>query len=161
MLRLISLITLAISIAVPAFSADPLLAPQPKAETIADGNVFFTDKDGKHYLDQICDMYEVADENTAFTDFNGKRYYFCAAGCAKTFAEKPSDFLEKLVLPANVMAMNDDVLTVACPVSSELLKVNDKTPHHIHEGKNYFFCCSKCGASFAKNPAKFTAKKAD
>lgn len=43
----------------------------------------------------------------------------------------------------------------ACPVSGKAVKVEEKTPRVLVNGKPLYFCCDKCPAAFAKTPEKF------
>lgn len=44
---------------------------------------------------------------------------------------------------------------VACAVTGEEFRVNDKTVQVTYGGKRYAFCCPDCAPTFNKNPAKF------
>jgi len=155
-----SLLLIAASTLVAAqitFTADTPADSAP-ASTIPDGNVFFTDKAGKHALDPICGMTVAVTDKTPLRDFEGKRYYFCADGCGKAFAEKPGEYLEKLALPAYVTGIDKGKMTVDCAVSREKMVVDAKSPHQVYKGHDYYFCCNKCPKAFAKNPEKFALK---
>ena len=44
--------------------------------------------------DPVCGM-EVYENNAAITpEYKGKTYYFCAAGCKKTFDTEPEKYLK-------------------------------------------------------------------
>jgi len=134
--------------------------PEVKAAEMAapaDGNVFFTDANGKHALDPMCGMQVTVDAKTATADFDGKHYYFCNPGCGKAFTANPTEALAKLALPAGVTAISGGKLMANCAVSSERVAVNEKTPHQVYKGKDYYFCCNKCPVAFAKNPDKYAA----
>ncbi len=158
-------ITLASAIAIfmvaSSFAAGPPYPPDNKMTTPPDGNVFFTDTTGRHALDPVCGMYVTVDMATHHYDHNDKRYFFCSEDCHMAFKAKPSKYLEKLVIPANVVAIKGNKLTAMCPVSDEHVEVDKETLHQVYNGKDYFFCCNKCPKPFAKDPEKYTSKKVD
>ncbi len=46
-------------------------------------------------IDPVCQM-EINEETPQHrSEYEGKTYYFCAAGCKKTFDENPQMFLSK------------------------------------------------------------------
>lgn len=48
-----------------------------------------------------------------------------------------------------------------CPTSGEEFVVSGDSPKYEYRGKTYYFCCSGCDATFAKDPEKFLKKKPD
>ena len=160
MLKKALLILAGLAITQYSFAADAPVAASatPAVAAVVDGNVFLTDKAGKHALDQMCGMQVVVGEKTPKADYDGKRYYFCSDGCGKAFSAKPAEGLAKLALPAYVTAISGGKLIVNCAVSAEKMTVDDKTPHQVYKGNDYFFCCNKCPKAFAKNPDKYALK---
>jgi len=158
MIKKTLLILAGLAVASYSFAADAPAAPAPVAAAITavpDGNVFLTDKDGKHAVDPVCGMQIVVGDKSPHADQNGKRYYFCSDGCDKAFNAKAAEYIGKMVLPANVLAVSGKKMTVKCAVSGEKVVVDDKTPHQVYKGDDYFFCCNKCPKAFAKDPEKY------
>jgi len=158
MIKKAFLIIAVFAIAKFSFAADAPTTPAPTASAIAtvtDGNVFFTDKEGKHALDPVCGMQIVVSGKTPQTDLKSNRYYFCSDGCVKAFAAKPAEYLDKMALPAYVTNLSGRKMTVNCAVSAEKIVVDAKTPHQVYKGHDYFFCCNKCPKAFTKNPDKY------
>jgi xanthine dehydrogenase accessory factor len=50
-------------------------------------------KQMKEAIDPVCQMTVDIDTARFKTEYNGKTYYFCAAGCLRTFEENPERFL--------------------------------------------------------------------
>jgi YHS domain-containing protein len=148
---------LILAVSTVAFAGD---APDANTKAMAaptDGNVFYTDKAGKHALDPICGMQVVVDDKTAKADVDGKRYYFCAEGCGKKFSATPAEFISKLVLPAGIIGISGNKMMAKCAVSGDKVAVNDKAQHTVYKGHDYYFCCDKCPKAFAKDPEKYVA----
>lgn len=156
----VTAICLSLLLALPLLAADTPATTAGDTTMPADGNVFLVDKAGKHALDPVCGMRIVADDKSIHADYDGKRYYLCSDGCDKAFTAKPAEYVANMVLPANVLALSGDKMMVMCSVSDERVAVNDKTPHQVYEGKDYFFCCDKCPVKFAKKPEKYAAADA-
>ncbi len=151
-------LSVVLAISMPLLAADKSDTKSTESISIpVDGNVFFTDANGKHAIDPICGMTVTVDAKTPTADADGKHYYFCNAGCGKAFSADPAKAIDKLVLPAGVTAMSGGKMMANCAVSSERIAVTDKTPHQVYKGHDYFFCCNKCPVSFAKNPDKYVA----
>lgn len=150
-----------LAISLTSFAGDkPEMKPATAPALTVDGNVFFTDSNGKHALDPMCGMQVTVDAKTAIADHDGKHYYFCNPGCSKAFSANPTESLAKLALPIGVTAMSGSKMMVNCAVSSERIAVNDKTAHQAYKGRDYFFCCNKCPVAFAKNPEKYATAMA-
>jgi len=164
MLKKISLLVTLALVAGSAYAADaPKIsatpAPLPAGLTIvkpeADGNVFFSDKAGKHAIDPVCGMQITLDPKAPSTKADGKTYYFCSDACEKKFAASPAEYTKKLALPAYVTSLNGGKMAVKCAVSGEDVKVDAKTPKAEYKGAEYYFCCDKCPKAFAKDPATY------
>jgi xanthine dehydrogenase accessory factor len=50
-------------------------------------------KQMKEAIDPVCQMTVDIDTARFKTEYDGKTYYFCAAGCLRTFEENPERFL--------------------------------------------------------------------
>lgn len=48
---------------------------------------------------------------------------------------------------------------VQCPVTGENVTVGPDTLHSAYRGKDYYFCCTPCKASFDQDPEKFLQGK--
>ena len=50
---------------------------------------------------------------------------------------------------------------VVCKCNGDLgcvkVRVDDKTPRSVYEGKTYYFCAESCKAAFDKTPSRFAA----
>jgi YHS domain-containing protein len=152
-----------LSIAMPLMAADKPAMKTTETMTAVpiDGNVFFTDGNGKHAVDPVCGMRITVDAKTATADADGKHYYFCSSGCSRAFSAKPLETIAKLVLPAGVTSMSGGKMMASCAVSGEQVEVTDKTFHQVYNGKDYYFCCNKCPVAFTKNPEKYSKSMAD
>src|SRR5690348_3363776 len=107
----------------------------------------------------------------------GRTYYFCSAGCGKKFAAEPEKYVSK---KAETMAaagaggeMKLPVLTQArmgagLPILGSAPRVKDPVcgmtvdpqkaaAKREHGGKTYFFCSTRCGERFEREPEKFLA----
>ncbi|MBI2820399.1 MAG: YHS domain-containing protein [Acidobacteria bacterium] len=44
-------------------------------------------------IDPVCKMHVEESKAAATADYHGKTYYFCAAGCKKSFEQNPEKYL--------------------------------------------------------------------
>ena len=42
-----------------------------------------------------------------------------------------------------------------CPVSGEVFRVSETSPHATHNGQEVYFCCAGCIGAFEANPENF------
>ncbi len=46
-------------------------------------------------VDIVCQMTVDVADTTPHVDYEGTRYYFCCAGCAKSFQENPARYVNQ------------------------------------------------------------------
>ena len=122
-----------------------------------DGNVYYTDDNGvKRFICPVMGSKGVVESNTKYSDVDGKRYYFCCPGCLPKFEANPSQYIDQLILPGNVVAVSDEATTILCPVSGKEAQMNEQFGFSDYDGSRYYFCCSDCKSKFDQNPSKYT-----
>jgi len=66
-----------------------------------------------------------------------------------------------VILSAGMVAQQKADEKVVCPVSGEMMLKSQAKATYEYEGKTYYFCCADCKDKFVKDPAKYTAQKAE
>jgi P-type Cu+ transporter len=47
------------------------------------------------FIDPVCDMEITAEEAAGKSEYKGVTYYFCSAGCKRSFDKDPEKYLNK------------------------------------------------------------------
>ena len=121
-----------------------------------DVNVWLLDEQGnKHFTCPVMGNEAVVGKTTKFSDYQGKRYYFCCPACKPAFEANPDKYLDKMVLPGNIIEVKGEIRRFKCPVTGEMGEVTKDTPYSDFEGKRYYLCCAECKPKFEAEPKKF------
>ncbi len=105
-------------------------------------------------------------------EYKGKTYYFCCAGCKKTFIKDPEKHIQGGPKEGHMhshgetetnpeMDIKKDGEKVTCPVTGDEIMKSDAVSSIEYKGKTYYLCCPDCEKEFKENPEKYTKKKAD
>lgn len=141
--------------AAPAGQAE--LAVKPMSEHAA--NLFLKDKEGEHFVDPVCGMYQIVGDKTPFETYEGRKYYFCSDACAAKFKADPATYKKSLVIPAKVVSVTDGKITATDPVTKEHVATTDKTPTYDHMGRRFYFSSDSTAKLFAAEPMKYLTAK--
>jgi YHS domain-containing protein len=153
--------------AAPAANATPAAATQAPAPAPA-ANLF-----GKT-ANSTCPISGKAVDPEFIVAYDGKAVGFCCPSCKEKFSGNPAAFVGKIkydAAPAAPAAAPDKKAEIKpepakpqaaatpvnakCPISGEDVK---PTFTSVLDGKTVAFCCDKCLAKFAKEPAKYADK---
>ncbi len=93
-------------------------------------------------LDPVCKMTVEIASAKYVSEFAGQKFYFCGAGCQKSFEKNSAKYLETsagTTLPVD-------------PICG--MTVDPDTAEHTaeYQGKTYYFCGAGCQQMFAKQP---------
>jgi YHS domain-containing protein len=83
--------------------------------------------------------------------------YFCCSMCIGKYKKDPEKYAKGVGTQRSAVAKLARV-QVTCPVSN---KPVNKDVTAKHNGQNVHFCCDRCPAVFAKDPARFEKKLAE
>ena len=109
-----------------------------KTETI-EANIWITEDGEKHFTCPVMGGEGIVDSNTVFTELDSKRYYLCCAACFEKLKANPSKYLEKFVVPGNIIKVDTDGKHFRCPISGKVEVVTEQTPYSDFDGKRYYF----------------------
>jgi xanthine dehydrogenase accessory factor len=102
-------------------------------------------------IDPICQM-EVEIATAKYqSHYGGQNYYFCCAGCKRTFDANPTTYL-----PTPLLQIQFHTPTIAIdPICQMEVDVATAKYRTDHKGTTYYFCCAGCKRTFKANPASY------
>lgn len=102
-------------------------------------------------IDPICKMdVEIATAKYS-SEYEGVDYYFCCAGCKRTFDANPDSYVT-IHYPELESPQRGIAIDPICHMEVEIATAQ----HHSHyEGMDYYFCCGGCKRTFEGNPKAY------
>lgn len=98
---------------------------------------------------------ELSADETYETVVDGRLYRLCCKKCEAAIQKDPAKF-EAKVVAAVIADQGPRYPLTTCPMSGE--KLGDDAIDHVDGTKLVRFCCKKCIAGYAKDPAAVMAK---
>lgn len=103
-----------------------------------------------------CPISGDAVDFSAKLDTDDGPVYFCCEGCIKKYKKDPAKYADKVAAQRKALEKLPRI-QVVCPLSGET--INPKV-FYEKDGQKVYFCCTRCRAKYAKDPAKYAAKLA-
>jgi xanthine dehydrogenase accessory factor len=104
-------------------------------------------------IDPICHMEVEIATATYYSEYEGVDYYFCCAGCKRTFDAEPEAYITihhpELESPRPAIAID--------PICQMEVEIATAKYHSTYEGVEYYFCCAGCKRTFEGNPTAYLA----
>ena len=102
-------------------------------------------------IDPICQMEVEIATAKYHSQYEGLDYYFCCAGCKRTFDANPTDYVTihhaELASPSTGIAID--------PICRMEVKIATAHYHSQHDGADYYFCCAGCKRTCDANPTAY------
>lgn len=107
--------------------------------------------------DPVCGMQVEVSTAPARSERNGEVYYFCSNHCQERFERDPArPDAEPHEITSGVQNDDDHQLTVdksaIDPMCHMTVDPANAGAHRVHNGIDYWFCCSGCAEAFEQDP---------
>ena len=99
------------------------------------------EEDHSTAIDPVCGMTVEKASAAATRAFEGRTYYFCMEGCARSFADNPSKYVE--------------TGEATDPVCGMIVPKAEAAATRTVAGEKFYFCSLGCAEAFDSAPAKF------
>ena len=118
-----------------------------------EGNVWTTEDSVKYFTCPVMKGENRVEYAAAYSEINNVRYYHCCPACQAPFRANPGKWLNDLVTPGNVVAVDEAGRKhFRDPVNSEYGIVGEKTISVDHQSKRYYFVAESSKAAFLATP---------
>jgi len=122
------------------------------------------------HVDPVCGMTVDPETARAKREYNGHPWYFCCEHCATKFDASPETFVTKC---GHVKkreadsgggmkhAMAKAEAAAVDPVCGMTVDPATAKAQREHDGRTWYFCCSKCAAKFEASPETFVTGRGE
>jgi xanthine dehydrogenase accessory factor len=102
-------------------------------------------------IDPICQMEVEIATAKYHSEYEGTDYYFCCAGCKRTFDGNPTAYVT--IHYAELQSPHSG--TAIDPICRMEVEIATTHYHSQYEGVDYYFCCAGCKRTFDANPVAY------
>lgn len=106
-------------------------------------------------IDPICQMEVEITTAKYHSEYEGLDYYFCCAGCKRTFDANPTAY----VTLHHAEPKSPQTGIAIDPICQMEVEIATAHYHSQYEGVDYYFCCAGCKRTFDGNPVAYMDKK--